>query len=124
MEHHPAQSIKLADQYLVAAKLCLELSLTNPAISMAVHSAIHAKDAVYLKETEAIPKPRSHGQAPGDLRSLGVLKESAIRQFARLIASKSEAEYGQEDLPVLDAVSSVRDAERFLLAVRTFLGSN
>lgn len=124
MEHHPAQSIKLADQYLVAAKLCLELSLTNPAISMAVHSAIHAKDAVYLKETETIPKPRSHAQAPGDLRSLGVLKESAIRQFARLIASKSEAEYGQEDLPVLDAVSSVRDAERFLLAVRTFLGSN
>lgn len=124
MEHHPAQSIKLADQYLVAAKLCLELSLTNPAISMAVHSAIHAKDAVYLKETETIPKPRSHAQAPGDLRSLGVLKESAIRQFARLIASKSEAEYGQEDLPVLDAVSSVQDAERFLLAVKTFLGSN
>lgn len=124
MEHHPAQSIKLADQYLAAAKRCLELSLTNPAISMAVHSAIHAKDAVYLKETETIPKPRSHVQAPGDLRSLGVLKESAIRQFARLIASKSEAEYGQEDLPVLDAVSSVRDAERFLLAVRTFLGSN
>jgi len=91
---------------------------------MAVHSAIHAKDAVYLKETETIPKPRSHAQAPGDLRSLGVLKESAIRQFARLIASKSEAEYGQEDLPVLDAVSSVQDAERFLLAVKTFLGSN
>ena len=124
MEHHPAQSIKLADQYLEAAKRCLELSLTNPAISMAAHSAIHAKDAVYLKETETIPKPRSHGQAPGDLRSLGVLKEPAIRQFARLIASKSEAEYGQEDLPALDAVSSVRDAERFLLAVRTFLGSN
>ena len=124
MEHHPAQSIKLADQYLEAAKRCLELSLTNPAISMAVHSAIHAKDAVYLKETDTIPKPRSHAQAPGDLRSLGVLKESAIRQFARLIASKSEAEYGQEDLPVLDAVSSVQDAERFLLAVKTFLGSN
>lgn len=124
MERHPAQSIKLAEDYLAAAKRCLELRLTNPAISMAVHSAIHAKDAVYLKETEAIPKPRSHGQAPGDLRSLGVLKESAIRQFARLIASKSEAEYGQEDLPVLDADSSVRDAERFLLAVRTFLGSN
>ncbi|HEY7853533.1 MAG TPA: HEPN domain-containing protein [Aquiluna sp.] len=124
MEHHPAQSIKLADQYLAAAKLCLELRLTNPAISMAVHSAIHAKDAVYLKETGVIPKPRSHGQAPGDLRSLGVLKESAIRQFARLIASKSEAEYGQENLPVLDAVSSVQDAERFLLAVKTFLGSN
>ena len=124
MEHHPAQSIKLADQYLEAAKRCLELSLTNPAISMAVHSAIHAKDAVYLKETETIPKPRSNAQAPGDLRSLGVLKESAIRQFARLIASKSEAEYGQEYLPVLDAVSSVQDAERFLLAVRTFLGSN
>ncbi len=124
MEHHPAQSIKLADQYLAAAKLCLELRLINPAISMAVHSAIHAKDAVYLKETKTIPKPRSHGQAAGDLRSLGVLKESAIRQFARLIASKSEAEYGQEELLVLDAVASIQDAERFLSAVKKFLGSN
>lgn len=110
MEHHPARSVKLADQYLEAAKLCLELRLTNPAISMAVHSAIHAKDAVYLKERNTIPKPRSHSQASGYLRSLGVLKESAVRQFARLIASKSEAEYGQEDLPVLDAVASTQDA--------------
>ena len=123
MEHHPAQSIKLADQYLEAAKLCLELRLTNPAVSMAVHSAIHAKDAVYLKERYTIPKPRSHSQASGDLRSLGVLKASAIRQFARLIASKSEAEYGQEDLPVLDAVASIQDAERFLASVKKFLGS-
>lgn len=81
MEHHPAQSIKLADQYLEAAQLCLELRLMNPAISMAVHSAIHAKDTVYLKETEAISKPRSHSQASRDLRSLGVLKESAIRHL-------------------------------------------
>jgi len=48
MEHHPATSINLAEEYLAAGKLALSLELTNPAISMAIHSAIHAKDAIFL----------------------------------------------------------------------------
>lgn len=124
MERHPQRSIKLAEEYLAAAKLLLDERLINPAISMAIHSAIHAKDAIYLKATKTIVKPRSHAQAVRDLRSLGILGEASIRQLARLIASKSEAEYGQLELPVLDAVSSIQDAERFLETVKANLALN
>jgi uncharacterized protein (UPF0332 family) len=124
MEHHPATSINLAEEYLAAGKLALSLELTNPAISMAIHSAIHAKDAIFLSLKKKIVKPRSHAQATRDLRSLGILEEASLNQLSRLLASKAEAEYGQQDLPILDAISSIRDAERFLETVKSHLASN
>ena len=124
MEQHPERSIKLAEEYLAAAKLALGDELTNPAISLAIHSAIQAKDALYLKLKEEIVKPHSHGQAVRHLRSLGVLGEASLNQLSRLLASKSEAEYGQLELPILDAVESIRDAERFLETVKALLATN
>lgn len=124
MEQHLEKSIKLAEEYLAAAKISLEHGLSKPAISLAIHSAIHAKDALYLKERGIVVKPRSHAQAIKDLRSLGVLAESSLNQLSRLLASKAEAEYGQQDLPIFDAVALVRDAERFLATVKAYLVSN
>jgi uncharacterized protein (UPF0332 family) len=124
MEQHPERSIRLAEEYLAAAKLALGDQLSNPAISLAIHSAIQAKDALYLKVKKEIVKPRSHGQAVKHLRSLGVLGEASLNQLSRLLASKSEAEYGQLELPILDAVESIRDAERFLETVKALLATN
>ena len=115
---------KLAEEYLAAAKLALGDQLTNPAISVAIHSAIQAKHALYLKVKKEIVKPRSHGQAVKHLRSLGVLGDASLNQLSRLLASKSEAESGQLELPILDAVESIRDAERFLETVKALLATN
>lgn len=104
MENHPERPIKLAEEYLAAAKLALANHLANPAISLAIHSAIQAKDALYLKEAKEIVKPRSHGEAVKQLRSLGILGEASLNQMARLLASKAEAEYGQLSLPIIHAV--------------------
>jgi hypothetical protein len=52
------------------------------------------------------------------------LGDASLNQLSRLLASKSEAEYGQLELPIIDAVESIRDAERFLDAVKAVLATN
>lgn len=124
MEHHAEGSIRLAREYLAAAKLALANNLANPAISLAIHSAIQAKDALFLHMKKEMVKPRSHGEALKQLRSLGVLGEASLQQMGRLLVSKAEAEYGQLSLPIIDAAHSVRDADRFLESVQAHLLSN
>jgi len=117
MESIARRSLRYSADYLQAARLVLAEDRTDPAISLSVHSAIYAKDALQLKLNQPVSKTRSHSQAISDSRSLGVLPESTLIQLGRQLAAKSEAEYGQDTARSAIAESRVVDAERFFATI-------
>lgn len=106
-----------ARDFLEAARICQSKSLHSPAVSLAVHSAIYAKDAlVYARDKKPL-RSKSHRESLDEVKALGLLSASALNQFASLLSSKNAAEYDVAVFSAVRASGLVKQAERFLATV-------
>ena len=110
-------SLNEAQQFLIVAKFALESGLYGPAISNSAHSAIRSKDAICVKAKGLSKSTRRHADAVNELKSLGLLPVSSLRQFALVIDAKPRAEYQITQFSRSDAARCVQAAERFYFSV-------
>lgn len=121
MKPQAEQSLRQAQAFLEAADLLEAQGLTNPSVSAAIHAAIHAKDALCIEVMGTTKGTKNHAQAIQELESTGLLTRRQLEQFASVIASKSEAEYGARDLSGTKELVVRTQASRFCQHVMDLL---
>lgn len=78
MKPKAAQAIRQSKNFLEAARLLRSQDLVNQSISMAVHSAIQAKDALCIEFSGKTQRPKSHNQALEELKSTGKVPKAQL----------------------------------------------
>ena len=114
MKNSAKPFLENSKDFLRAAEIALAADLRSPALSLSVHSAILAKDALLMGFGIKPIKASSHRVAVAQLKSTGLLPESAVLQFSSLIAAKGAAEYDVEIFVVERAKTAVTRARRFI----------
>jgi len=99
------------------AQLAKEAGENSPAVSLAAHCAILAKDALCLAALGHTSGTTRHTAAISELRSTGLVSSGNIKQFALLIQNKNEAQYGHREISDAKTEALLSQAVRFLSAV-------
>jgi hypothetical protein len=113
MKPQAAQAIRQSKNFLEAARLLGSQDLVNQSISMAVHSAIQAKDALCIEFSGRTQRPKSHNQALEELKSTGKVPKAQLDQFRDLLGAKNDSEYEAPNLSSQRAAVLLLQAERF-----------
>jgi len=110
-------------EFLRAAQYSLSLEHRVAATGNAVHAGIAAADAIAATRLGSV-WVGEHTQAAGHVEGAGTDGRKAAAQLRRLMPLKNRAEYDPVPVPVSEAKSAVKAAERLLaIADRVVHGS-
>jgi hypothetical protein len=112
-----------AGSYLLAATDARKNGLKNPAVSLAVHAVILAKDAYCLAVAGSSRKARDHHAAITELQQAGGVPVAQLNQIRALLASKNSAEYEAEEFSDAKCDKLLSQAERFCAFVENTLSA-
>lgn len=105
-----------ARTFLTAAERCLDAGYWDPAASDAVTAGINAKDAFCLAITGASQSSQDHAAAVRELAGSGPAGKSLAPVLKRLLAQKSKAQYGMNEVSAATAAKTVEWARRLVEA--------
>ena len=117
------QYLSQANSYLLAATHARQQGLNNPAISLAVHAAILAKDAYCIEIAGSSRKSRDHHAAIAELQGAGGVPGPQLNQIRSLLASKNSAEYEAQVFSDAKCDKLLTQAERFCAFVENTLNT-
>jgi uncharacterized protein (UPF0332 family) len=107
---------------LAAARLLADNGFEAQAVSRAYFAAFFAAEAAMLALGET--RPKHSGVISAFVRLLvrsGQLDEETGRLLRSLFERRNEADYAPVDVPLEEADAAIRDAERVVSAVETWL---
>lgn len=110
-----------AEDFLAGAKEAVN-DHSNASAALTVHAVISACDAICAKFLQRRHAGSDHMQAVEMLNELPIAKDEVrpkVRQASRVLSKKNLAEYEDRIIGHEEALSMIRDAERFLAWVRT-----
>jgi len=110
-----------AEDFLESAKEAVN-DHSNASAALAVHAVISACDAICAKFLQRRHAGSDHMQAVEMLNELPIDKDEVkpkVRQASRVLSKKNLAEYEDRIIGSEEALSMIKDAERFLAWVRT-----
>lgn len=113
-----------ANKYLEVASLTASEAFSessNVATGLAVLAAIAAADAACCKALGETSRGDDHGDAAALLAQVRPGGDTASKDFARLVALKSQAQYGFTDISGQHLTGALRRAERVVTFATTVL---
>lgn len=122
MNHESKQYLAMSKEFLLAAEIAFEQRLKSPTVSLAVHSAILAKDALLLREFGIAPRETNHGVATAELKSTGLVSSATVTQLSALLSAKNAAEYDAKVFSTEKAGTLLIQATRFVATIESLLG--
>lgn len=121
MEHEYKQFLAMSKDFLAAAEVAFENNLKSPTVSLAVHSAILAKDALLYREFGIVPRETNHGVATSELKSTGLVSFSTVTQLAALLSAKNAAEYDAKIFSMEKTRTLLTQAQRLVATIESIL---
>jgi len=112
-----------AEEYLQAAMIVAQDHRYNAACSLAVTSAINAKDVICILSVGFTDKSDSHDKAVAELRKSGPIGAQIAPTFSKLLSRKTKAQYSAPSVGVSDALDAVKRAERVFAVAKELYDS-
>lgn len=109
--------LRVAKEYLEAARQVVEVERHSPAVSLAITSGINAKDAICLMRTGKTGKSQNHAEAIKELgAAVGPAGKSEVAALKELLSHKNAAQYDAARISSTTSTAAIRRAERLVTA--------